>query len=449
MTPDPAPLTARLADAVAARRDDAVALLEELVAIKSINPDFPGVERADVVGGESACTALLGERLAAAGMETTFVAPDPDRRNLVARLPGAGGGRSLALNGHVDTVPPTRSGSWRTGDPWTTGIEDGRLYGLGSTDMKGGLTAGWLAVRALADAGVRLKGDLLLHAAVGEEQMQHELGTTACIEAGPAPDGAIVLEPSSTPRPLTISPVSPGNWVFTIVVPGRSTHAGNRAEATRPGGVGDAIGANAVEKGLLVVQALQGLEAQWGITKRHPSFAPGFFTILPGAFHADAGTPSPAYFADEARIEVLLWYPPQEDPADVAREVEQHVLAAAQLDPWLREHPPAFEWNGNWPAADTPWDHPLVATLRAAHEASTGTPVADPGPGNPVAFGAVSDASFYEAKGIPSVVFGPGDVARAHAADESIILDEITTAATTLALAIAAWCGVVDEDAGA
>jgi acetylornithine deacetylase len=422
--------------------DEAVKLLEELVRTNSVNPEFAGVRREDVLGGETLANELLAERYAAAGLETHWVAEDPQRRNLVGIRRGAGGGRSLALNAHVDTVPPVDPENWVNGSPWNAEIQDGRLYGIGSTDMKGGATAMWLVAQALEDEGVRLGGDLLLHSVVGEETMQHELGTSACLAAGFRADAAIVTEPTSLPRPLTISPIAPGNWYFRILVEGRSTHCGNRALAIRPGGPGDAIGVNALEKGVKIVEALQELERQWGMTKRHPYFMPGFFSILPGVFHADPGLDIPFYFSNRAEIAYSLWYPPDESAESIVDQVEEYVLGACMLDAWLRDHPPRFVWVNNWPPASTPWEHPLVQTVVRARETVCGEPFPPPSPEHPVAFGAASDASFYEAAGIPSVVFGPGDVKLAHCRDESVDLDEVVVSARTLALAALEWCGV-------
>ena len=97
----------RLFEAIGARRDDAVDLLSELVQTNSVNPAFAGVDRAEVIGGETRCNEILRERYEQAGLETHWVAEDPERRNLVGVRGGAGGGRSLILNGHIDTVPPS------------------------------------------------------------------------------------------------------------------------------------------------------------------------------------------------------------------------------------------------------------------------------------------------------------------------------------------------------
>jgi len=185
---------------VEARREDVVELLQELVRVNSVNPEFAGVRREDVIGGETRANEILRERYEQAGLETHWVAPDPERRNLVGKRKGRnGGGRSLALNGHVDTVPPVDPDNWVNGNPWNPEIRDERLYGIGSTDMKASDAAMWLVAQALTDAGIELEGDLLLHSVVGEETMQHELGTSAVLEAGFTADAAIVTEPTSMP----------------------------------------------------------------------------------------------------------------------------------------------------------------------------------------------------------------------------------------------------------
>ena len=190
-----------------------------------------------------------------------------------------------------------------------------------------------------------------------------------------------------------------------------------------------------------MVERLQRLEQQWGLSKRHPCFSPGFFTIGANVLHADAGVSFPAYFPNRAAIEYVIWYPPQEAAEEVAREIEEYVLAACRLDPWLREHPPAFEWLNNWPPMETPWEHELTQTLARGHEAASGERVWPPSPERPVNFGAASDGSFYEAEGIPAVVYGPGDLKIAHCRDEYVLLDEVATAAKALAATVVEWCG--------
>lgn len=433
---------ARVAARVDELRDEAVALLRELVATNSVNPNYPGVERADYIGGETRCNDILERRYAAAGLETHRPAVDPERSNLVGVRAGAGGGRSLILNGHVDTVPPVEADLWTCGSPWSPEVRDGVLYGLGSTDMKGAAVSMWLAAQALRDTGVELAGDLQLHSVVGEETAEYELGTLACVEAGFRADGAVVTEPTgAAQRALTIATHSAGFLWFKVVVEGKSTHAGNRPLAIRPGGPGDAIGVNALEKGVLVVEALQELERQWGLTKTHPCFPPGFFTIMPGIFHADPGLPFPAYFPNRAELHWCAWYPPQESDEDVVRELEEHVLAACRLDPWLRQHPPVFEALMRYPGMQTDWEHPLPQALVRAFGAVTGEAVERPSPQRPSSFGAAMEGTWLERAGIPSICFGPGDLTVAHTRDEHVRLDEVITAGKTLAACALEWCG--------
>ncbi len=427
---------------IEARRDEAVALLGELVRINSVNPNYPGVDRAALIGGETRVNEILKERYERAGLETHWVHEDPERRALVGVRAGAGGGRSLLLNGHVDTVPPAEGGNWTHGSPWEPVIVDGSMYGLGSTDMKASAVAMWLVAQALEDAGVRLAGELQLHSVVGEETGEYQLGTLACVRAGFRADGAIVTEPSNPPRPLTITPVSAGFLWLRLVVEGLSTHAGNRPLVIRPGGPGEAIGVNALEKGAKLVRALQDLEERWGLTKSHPYFSPGWFTIMPGLFRADPGVPFPAYLPNRAELHWAIWYPPQEDEDDVVREIEEYVLAACRLDPWLAEHPPSFDWPLRYPGLQTSWEHELPQAMARAWERVTGEPVPPPSPQYPVNFGAAMEGTWLEREGIPSIVFGPGDLRVAHAKDEHVSLDEMIQAAKGLAACAMEWCGV-------
>ena len=426
--------------AIQALWPSALDLLQRMVATNSVNPLFPGVARADVIGGETKVAGMLADYLAGHGLSTHAVAPDPERVNRVAVLKGAGGGRSLLINGHVDTVAPFKSDSWSTGSPWNAEVRDGRLYGLGSTDMKSGLVSAALATAALASAGIRLKGELQIHAVVGEETMSHAFGTSAVLEAGFTAEGGIVVEPTSQPLPLTVSPVGAGNFNLHIEVEGLATHGGNRGSSIRAGGAGMAAGVNAVEKAILIVQALQQLEQEWGTTKVHAAFPPGFFTLCPAVLHGDAGVPSVGYLADRATIGYLVWYPPGDTAAQIRGEIEAQVRRAAEMDPWLRQHPPVLRWDSNWPVSDTDPAHPLVRSLVTERAAVLGPLPA--GLPDTSGFNACCDAAFIEEKGIPSVIFGPGDLRCAHAMNEFVNLSEVADAARILARAAARWCGV-------
>lgn len=444
MTADASNLTAAQAEAVDRAIDalwpTALDLLKRMVATNSINPLFPGIKREDAIGGETKVTGMLADFLQGAGLETHAVARDPERVNRVAVMKGAGGGRSLLINGHVDTVAPFKPQSWWTGNPWAPEIRDGRLYGLGSTDMKSGLVSAAMAAAALKAAGIRLKGELQIHAVVGEETMSHDFGTSAVLDAGFVADGGIVVEPTSQPVPLTVSPVGAGNFNMHIEIKGFATHCGNRGASIRAGGPGMAAGVNAVEKAILIIQALKQLEEEWGTSKRHPAFPPGFFTLLPAVFHGDAGVPSVGYISDQATIGYLIWYPPGDTAEQIRNEIEAQVTRAAGMDPWLRQNPPVVRWDSNWPVSETDPSHALVRTLVASRAQVLGA--LPDGVPDTAGFNACCDSAFIEQKGISTVIFGPGDLRCAHSIDEFVNLSEVVDAARILARGAADWCGV-------
>lgn len=314
-------------------------------------------------------------------------------------------------------------------------IAKGRAWGRGASDMKAGLIAQAMAARALRDAGVRLAGDLILEAVVGEEMMEHDLGTTACIEQGYRADAAVVSEPSGPPSPLAVCPVSPGVLWLTLSVMGKATHTSMRGETLEPGG--ESIGVSAVDKIVLLHQALGRLERDWRFTKPHPLFRPGHFSILPAVV---VGSPRsgmvPFVIPDEARLEVIVWYSPAESVEEVRAEIEEHISRAASHDIWLQAHPPAISWRHHWPRSVLDPEHPIVSAAAEAHQRSTGRRAVIAG------FPAVEDTTWLNAAGIPAISYGPGDLRAAHAVDESVALSEVHEATLTYALLAAQWCGI-------
>jgi acetylornithine deacetylase len=140
------------------------------------------------------------------------------------------------------------------------------------------------------------------------------------------------------------------------------------------------------------------------------------------------------------RTEYLVWYPPDDDPDAVIREIEEHVRAIAATDPWLREHQPTIEWKLHWPA-NAPGAEAITAAMCEAHErAARDTPFA--GPAQTVGFPAVDDATWLSLAGIPAISYGPGDLAVAHADDEFVRIDEVLCATRAFALLAMDWCGV-------
>lgn len=426
----------RISAAVDARADELLDTLGAAIRIPSITPTYPGQDHDALLGGEGAVARLMASVYERADANVDVFGVVAGRENAVGVVSGRGGGRSLIFNGHVDVVPPGPAEEWHGADPWSGARRDGRVWGRGACDMKAGVVAQAFAAVALRDAHVQLRGDLILEAVVGEEMMEHELGTTACIERGYRADGAVVSEPSGPPGVLGVVPVTSGVMSMALHVEGKSTHPSMRGETITPGGFGDAVGVSALDRMIPLYLALRELEREWGFTKTHPLFRPGHFSIAPCVMVAGPKSGLvPFFLPDEARIEYEVWYAPGDDPQAVRAEIEAHVARAAALDPWLREHPPRVTWMHHWPASVIPADHPLVHATTTAHGRASGRDARVHG------HVAVQDMTWFTRAGIPAVGYGPGDVRIAHTVDEHVEEADVLTAARTYALLAADWCG--------
>ena len=261
--------------AVETHVEQAVALLTELVNIPSVVP--LGSESAG--DGERRVQEVLERELRALGAEVDLWEPDvaelaaayrgkpgfqPNRQfenrpNLVARLPGDGTGRSIMLAGHIDVVAAD-SADWHS-EPFDARIVDGRLVGRGTADMKAGVVASWLALKALKEAGVQLAGDVLFVSVVDEEV--GGMGTLAVTHRGYRADAGVMTEPTG----LTLCPVVRGIIWGHIDVPGRAGHIEEPFDAANPEAPIDAI-----DKARIVLGAIDKINASWrnDPRKSHP-----------------------------------------------------------------------------------------------------------------------------------------------------------------------------------
>lgn len=436
----PTELQNKIVEAVDAMRDEIVTSLSDIIKIPSISPKFPGIAYEEFLGREGDVSRYLGAIYEAAGAEPDYWEIEPQRTNVAAFYRGSGGGKSLIYNGHVDVVPPGQAEKWQSGDPFSGRIDGDKVYGRGASDMKAGLIAQAYALKALGNLGIRLKGDLIIQATVGEETMDHETGVSSGIDRGYTADAAVISEPSG-PNTLAVSPLSAGMLWCDITVVGKPTHASMRGPSIHAGGGGPDVGVNAVDKAFMLFEAMLRLEREWAFSKKHPDFAPGHFSLHPGAI---IGGPKdnhvPFMLAEYTTIDYVVWYPPNEDPEDVKAEIERHVSAFAQTDGWLRENPPVVNWKQNW-RANNPGaaaNDITEAVVRAHEQAAAGSAFA----GRPdiAGFCAVEDCTFFTERGIPAISYGPGDVRVAHADDEFALIDQLITATKTFALLAVDWC---------
>ena len=437
----PAPLhtTQSLIDqvtsAVEANKDELFGLVQDLIRIPSVNPKLGGIEP----GGESEVQDRVAVELKAIGANLDRWDALPGRPNLVGTVKGNGGGRSLALNGHVDVVPIGNPSDWSV-DPFGGDIRDGRIWGRGAIDMKAGVGTMLFAASILNRLGIKLQGDLFLETVIDEETGGP--GTRETITRGYRPDFALVVEPTGN---LAIMPVEGGLEWLRVTVTGVAGHSAWRYKSVHAGGQGTAV--SALDKGMKIVNAVAELERMWAVRKVHPLMPHGITTINVGAFAAGSGggtdgipnvMTSVSSLPDYCAIDLSLKYLPSESTSAVRAEFEQFLHHVCQADDWLRGHPPSIEWGlrgVSFPPANTTSDHPAVEALASCVATIGIDPVI-------TGFGAVSDIAWFGEQGIPTALCGPGLGGGAHGLDEYVELASVVDAAKAIALFILEWCGI-------
>ena len=193
--------------------DYVIETLQRLVQIDSTNPTLAAAN-----AGEGEIAAVLVELIEELGMEAALHEIAPGRPNVVGIFKGSGGGRSLMLNGHTDTV-----GVEGMAEPFSGAIRNGKLYGRGAQDMKGSLAAMLGAAKAIRDAQIELSGDLILAFVIDEETFSE--GTADLVKQY-VTDAAIVTEPTD----LTLTRAHRGFIWFEVETFGRAAHGSRYAE---------------------------------------------------------------------------------------------------------------------------------------------------------------------------------------------------------------------------
>jgi acetylornithine deacetylase/succinyl-diaminopimelate desuccinylase family protein len=427
-------LVADINASVDSLRVELIKLVSGLVQIPSISPNYSGVNREEVLGGESKVTAFLQPIMESIGLKTDRWEIEAGRANLVGVYTGTGNGRSLIFNGHVDVVPPGREELWTNSGPWSGAIVNGRIYGRGACDMKSGNAAAIIAVKAILSAGIKPKGSIILQDVVGEETMDTEVGTGAAIKRGYRADAGVVVEPSSPPYRLGLLTASPGVLVMRVKVKGKSAHTCVWDEVVRAGGAGDAVAVSAIDKALVIYEGLRELDREWGQTKVHPAFTrPGHFSLCPTTLVS--GLNGISYIPEDCYMDYAIWHAPNDPVESVKVEIREQINRFAQTDPWLRKNLPEVEFTQWWPPYEVPADAQICQAVDKAITAAMGEPAKKYG------FAAVDDAAFLNKEGIPTITLGPGDLANAHAYNEYVDIEEIIDAAKIYACTIAEWCG--------
>lgn len=379
-------------------RDYLVRICQGLVQIDSVNPILvPGAP------GERAIGEYVAGELAALGLEVRRHEPEAGRVSVTGRLVGSGGGRSLMLNAHYDTV-----GVAGMATPFSGEVRNGRLYGRGAYDMKGSLAACLAAVKALRDNGPRLRGDILIAAVADEEY--GSIGT-ADLVTHTRTDAAIVTEPTA----LAVCLAHKGYCWIEVRTEGRAAHGSRFTEG---------IDAN-MRMGRFLA-ALEGLERDLRARPPHPLVGPP--SLHAALLQGGAGLST---YAASCTLQIERRTVPGETEAQVMQEIQDLIDRLAADDPSFKAAARCFFTREPF---EVPRDAGIVRALSGAVSHATGTP--------PHYMGDTPwmDSALLAGAGIETVVFGPAGEG-AHADVEWVDVASMAQCAVALAEAAVEYCG--------
>ena len=371
--------------------------LVRLIQTNSVNPTLaPGAP------GEREIAEWIAASLRSVGLSVEIFEPAPGRTSVLGRLAGTGGGRSLMLNGHCDTVP-----AGGMADPFSGAIRDGKVYGRGAFDMKGSLVACMAAVKALAASGVRLRGDVLVAAVADEEY--GSLGTSDLIQRVKV-DGAIVAEPTG----LEVCLAHKGYLWIEVEVAGRAAH-GSKFE----------LGIDANMKMGHFLSRLSALERELRARPPHP-------LVGPPSLHAAllSGGTGLSTYAPSSSVKIERRTVPGETEAQAVAEIQAVVDRLAAQDPDFRAAVRPFFVRHPFEVAPTA---PIVRAVDRAAAAVLGRPARHIGDTPWM------DAALLQAAGVETVVCGAAG-AGAHSDVEWVDLESVVKLAEILAETAVDYC---------
>lgn len=337
-----------------------------------------------------------------------------DRYNVYATFAGNQGGKKLLFNSHIDVMPADDVEEWTT-PPFEAVIQDGKMYGRGTADMKAGLMASVMAVQILRDAGVsQLPGDVVITSVCDEEGGGN--GSMQAVMSGQKADGVVVCEGTSDELILAHM----GFVFFKVDFEGRSCHSGGKRN-----------GVSAIEKAIKVINALNEKEHEWLLTYKHSLLPPPNLNV--GVIHGgDAGST----VAGACSFSTCVHYLPGLMSYDqVVREFTEVVERVAKSDAWLEKHSPKitiYQAGGGFEMEE---DSPFVDSFKSAYKKACGRSV------KVVGSPAGCDSRLWRniAK-CPTIQFGPGHLAQFHGVDEWVSLEDYLESILIYANLILEFC---------
>lgn len=420
-------------------QEEIITFLQNLVRIPSVNPWFFDynpyttentiqlylADSLEKIGFDVSIWEVDEAKLAPyAGMPGYYSGrPMKDRPNLCGILKGGGGGKSVLLTGHCDTV---MAGKGWTKNPFGAEIIGNDIYGLGTVDMKGGIAAMIMSVKAILACGIHLKGDILVGTTPDEEA--GGMGALEFVHHGITADGAIMTEPTNSRE---IGSLCRGILWGKIVIPARSGHIEMPQKYWREGGAVDGI--KLVQ---LYLAQIDSFNEIWKTKKSYPLLKTPC-QLIPARIVAGE---YPSAYAGSAEIYFDAQYLPSDldekyHGTSVKHEIENFVQSVAETNEWLRENPPHVEWLLDADCAETPINSPFIQTMmRAARKVMENTTL--------VGVGCHTDMSQFVHMGIPTINFGPGDPMLAHMPDERINIDNLLLCTRMIASMLLEWCEI-------
>jgi acetylornithine deacetylase len=413
-----------LAHYIDAHREEAVELLKAMVQKKSIQ------------GNEAPAQQIVISYLEKLGLPVDVWDIDPEKLasnlfflserkefsnspNVAAVLKGSGGGRSILLNGHIDVVPEGDLDKWSV-DPYGGIVKDGKMYGRGTTDMKGGSVSLLMAMEAIINSGITLKGDVIFESVIEEES--GGAGTLDATLRNYVADAAIIPEPTC----MKLFIKQQGSMWFRISIDGRSAHGGTRYE-----------GVSALEKAWLIHRAILNLEES-----RNSGISDPLYQHVPIPLPINVGKITggnwPSSVPDLVILEGRIGVGPEEEIGNAKKELTECIEKVCATDQWLKTHPAKVEFfGGQWVPNSVSADHPFVATVSGNFKQMFQEEiVVEASPWG-------TDAGILGAQGgITTLVIGPGETRVAHYPDEYIEIDKMIEAAKLFAGVIVDWCEI-------
>jgi acetylornithine deacetylase len=336
---------------------------------------------------------------------------------LVGTSRGDSADPALVLQGHVDVVPAGDLDNW-AGAPFTPIVEADRVTARGACDMKAGVAANIAAVAAIRKSGVAIRDTFALHFVIGEED--GGLGAFGTLDRGHTGQACIITEPTSG----TIITANAGALTFTIEVPGLATHASTSY-----------AGSSAIDSYIAIHEALRRLQERRN--RRVEPLMQEYSIAYPisiGRLRAgDWSSSVPDLLIAEGRMGLRI----EEEPAEARAELEGLIAAVSDRDEFLRDHRPKVTWSGGqFAGGHLQPGHPLLDMISDAHADATRT-------SRPRERGAPygSDLRLYQARDIPTLHYGPGDVRLAHGPYESVPVSELLAVTRALVLTLLRSCG--------